>query len=192
MAPGLVLSYSASSARGVPAALETPTAPVKHSSANNSDRAAHQLSTFESVPEVDRAATEWHLLVVDDDRDVRMMLRSLLELEGFTVGEAGDGLEGLARLRASRSPLIVLLDYKMPRMNGEEMLHAVRADPALMGRDAFIFVTANLLVFSPELLQVVHDAAIPVIQKPYALSTLLEEIDRAGAWLAGKGTGPAV
>ncbi|HEX6817400.1 MAG TPA: response regulator [Ktedonobacterales bacterium] len=209
MAAGLVVS---SSALGVPSARvglapgKTSIAPAPYTLANDpandlandahgSDRAEPQPPDDESAPErgsaVERPAAKWSLLVVEDEHDVRMMLRSLLELEGFTVGEASDGLGGLALLRASRSPLIVLLDYKMPRMNGEELLRAVSADPALAGRDAFIFVTANLLAFSPELLQVVQDAAIPVIQKPYALSTVLEEIDRAGARLEEKGTGPS-
>ncbi|MFI5276169.1 MAG: response regulator [Ktedonobacterales bacterium] len=197
MAAGLVASSSALGARvgRAPGATATVTAPYTLANdSHGSDEAERQPPASESAPAsasaVDGLATKWSLLVVEDDPDVRMMLRSLLELEGFTVSEAADGLDGLAHLRASKSPLIVLLDYKMPRMNGEELLRAVRAEPALVGRDAFIFVTANLLAFSPELLQVVQDAAIPVIQKPYALSTVLEEIERAGARLEEKGTGP--
>ncbi|HZC78051.1 MAG TPA: response regulator, partial [Ktedonobacterales bacterium] len=64
------------------------------------------------------AASNRHILVVDDEFDIRAMLRALLEEEGYTVGEAVDGADGLAVIRASEHPLIVLLDYKMPRMNG--------------------------------------------------------------------------
>ncbi len=124
-------------------------------------------------------APDWHILIVDDESDIRSMLREVLEDEGYTVSEAVDGEDGLALLRASAHPLIVLLDYRMPRMNGAELLQAVLADPQLASRHAFIFVTANLLVFSPELLQLLKDAAIPVIEKPFSIAALLGEIERA-------------
>jgi CheY-like chemotaxis protein len=125
------------------------------------------------------AASDRHILVVDDDSDIRAMLRGLLEDEGYTVGEAVDGADGLAVIRASSRRLVVLLDYKMPRMNGAEMLRVVMADPQLAGRHAFIFITANLVMFSPELLQVLTTAAISVVEKPFSVSLLLREVERA-------------
>jgi len=118
------------------------------------------------------------------------MLRALLEDEGYTVGEAVDGADGLAVIRASAHPLIVLLDYKMPRMNGAEMLQAVMADPQLAGRHTFIFITANLLAFSPELLQLLAAAEIPVIEKPFSIAVLLEKIERASGRLQGSPADP--
>lgn len=122
---------------------------------------------------------EGQILIVDDEPDMRRMLRGLLEDEGYTVGEAIDGVEGLAYLRASSRRLVVLLDYKMPRMNGGEMLQAVLADPQIAGRHAFVFVTANLPAFSPGLLQLLHTTAIPLVQKPFEFLALLDEIERA-------------
>ncbi len=119
------------------------------------------------------------ILIVDDEPDMRRMLRGLLEDEGYTVGEAIDGVEGLAHLRASSRRLVVLLDYKMPRMNGGEMLQAVLADPQIAGRHTFVFVTANLPAFSPELLQLLNATAIPLVQKPFEFLALLDEIERA-------------
>lgn len=124
-------------------------------------------------------ASGWHILVVDDEPDIRTMLRLLLEDEGYQVSEAADGTLGLAHLRASSHPVIVLLDYRMPRMNGEEMLAAVMADPQLANRHAFILVTANLLAFSPALHQLLAAAAIPVVQKPFRLSQILDAIEQA-------------
>src|SRR5215831_6967202 len=99
-----------------------------------------------------------HVLVVDDEPDIRKVLRALLEEEGYLVAEAVDGAAGIALLQASLHPLVVLVDYKMPRMNGAEMLEAVMADPQLAERHAFIFVTANLPVFSPQLRQLLTAA----------------------------------
>ena len=123
--------------------------------------------------------SDQHILIVDDEAAIRDMLRGLLEEEGYTVGEAVDGADGLASIRDSSYPLIVLLDYKMPRMNGAELLQAVLANPQLASRHTFIFLTANLVMFSPELLQLVSTVAIPVIEKPFSIKLLLMEINRA-------------
>jgi CheY-like chemotaxis protein len=123
------------------------------------------------------------ILVVDDEPDIRRMLREVLEEEGYAVGLADDGEDGLAMIRASAHPLIVLVDYKMPRMNGPELLHAVLADPQLAGRHAFIFVTANRPAFSPDLLQLLETGAIPVIEKPFTIALLLTAVERASGRL---------
>ncbi len=128
-------------------------------------------------------AAERHILIVDDEADIRRLLRFLLEDEGYTVGEAVDGLDALAQLRASQRRLVVLLDYKMPHMNGEELLTAILADPQLANRHAIIFVTANLAAFSPELLQVLQTEGIPVVQKPFHLEAILEVIERVSVLL---------
>ena len=154
------------------------------------DRSVSSMPASNSVPDLSGApspdtsvgstkASDWHILVVDDEPDIRKMLRDLLQFEGYTVSDAADGMLGLDQLRASPRPLIVLLDYKMPRMNGEELLQAVMADPQLAHRHAFIFVTANLPSFSPAFHQLLADAAIAVIQKPFQIVVILDEIERA-------------
>jgi PAS domain S-box-containing protein len=68
------------------------------------------------------------VLVVEDDADARSVLRHVLEKEGWSVAEAGNGREGLAEVAASR-PALVLLDLLMPEMDGFEFLEALRGDP---------------------------------------------------------------
>jgi hypothetical protein len=65
------------------------------------------------------------LLVVDDDPQVRGMMRRQLEKEGYTVTEAVNGREGLERLAENR-PDLVLLDLMMPEMDGFEFVAEVR------------------------------------------------------------------
>ncbi len=67
------------------------------------------------------------VLIVDDQTLVRQGIRSLLELaEGIeVVGEAGDGVEALACIEAL-SPEVVLLDLRMPRLDGIGVLEALR------------------------------------------------------------------
>jgi CheY-like chemotaxis protein len=71
-----------------------------------------------------------HVLVIEDNRDAADALCDLLELEGHEVNLAYDGLQGLARARASRSD-VVLCDIGLPEMDGFEVARAIRADPAL-------------------------------------------------------------
>ena len=65
------------------------------------------------------------VLVVDDETAIRDSLRMILEYEGYRVEEARSGSEALARV-ADRTPDAVLLDIKMPEMDGLELLRAFR------------------------------------------------------------------
>jgi DNA-binding response OmpR family regulator len=65
------------------------------------------------------------LLTIEDDDDVRMMLRMVLEDEGYDVSEAPNGTEGLARFAADK-PSLVLVDLKLPDMSGFDICHAIR------------------------------------------------------------------
>jgi excisionase family DNA binding protein len=65
------------------------------------------------------------VLVVDDDERMREYVRVNLEMEGYTVREAGDGEEGLKVLEES-TPDLVLLDVMMPGVDGWEMLRRVQ------------------------------------------------------------------
>ena len=65
------------------------------------------------------------VLVVDDERSIRESLRMILEFEGYRVDEAASGPQALTRI-AERPPDAVVLDIKMPEMDGLELLKAVR------------------------------------------------------------------
>ncbi|HKF15425.1 MAG TPA: response regulator [Gaiellaceae bacterium] len=65
------------------------------------------------------------VLIVDDDPRIREFVRVNLEMDGFSVREAGSADEGLAALEAE-PPDLILLDVMMPRVDGWEMLQRVR------------------------------------------------------------------
>ena len=67
------------------------------------------------------------VLVVDDDPVIQKLLKVNFEMEGYDVITAGDGAEGLAAAR-SESPDVVILDIMMPKMNGLEVLAALKQD----------------------------------------------------------------
>jgi diguanylate cyclase (GGDEF)-like protein len=68
------------------------------------------------------------ILVVDDDPDVRIFVRAVLESDGHQVIEAQSGDEAIDRLRLRR-PSLVLLDVMMPAMDGFAAVHAIKSEP---------------------------------------------------------------
>ncbi|MDI6104792.1 response regulator [Actinoplanes sp. NEAU-A12] len=68
------------------------------------------------------------ILVVDDEPDLRFILRRVFARAGHEVAEAGDGAAALASVRES-PPDLVVTDMMMPVMSGVELIRALRADP---------------------------------------------------------------
>ena len=68
---------------------------------------------------------QYNILVVDDDREIVRSLGKLLELEGYTVKKAYNGMEALDILMTDQIHLI-LLDVMMPKMNGLSALMKIR------------------------------------------------------------------
>ena len=111
------------------------------------------------------------ILVVEDDPNVRGLLQTLLEVEGYTVDTASDGMDGLGQAAAS-SPGLVLLDLVMPDLGGVRVLERLRDDPVLSQipvivvtgqEDALPDVRASL-------------GADNVFLKPFAVAELLARI----------------
>lgn len=70
------------------------------------------------------------ILIVDDSETIRITVSTTLESAGFSVVQAVDGLDGLARLGEHEVALIIL-DVNMPRLGGLEMLERLHADENL-------------------------------------------------------------
>jgi DNA-binding response OmpR family regulator len=65
-----------------------------------------------------------NILIVEDNEDLAFGLRNNLEIEGYTVRIAGDGVKGLARIRQSR-PDLVILDLMLPNLDGVRVLRSL-------------------------------------------------------------------
>jgi CheY-like chemotaxis protein len=66
------------------------------------------------------------VLIVDDEEGIRMLERRVLEAEGYTVIEAGNGLEAIALLATGTHTDLLLADLDMPELGGDEMVSRVR------------------------------------------------------------------
>jgi type IV pilus assembly protein PilB len=90
-----------------------------------------------AVPEAVRAAVgepdgKTHVLVADDDPQMRRLIRSILERDGYDITEAADGLDALEQVENRRFDLM-LLDIDMPRLDGLGVLEELRARIKTLG-----------------------------------------------------------
>ena len=132
------------------------------------------------APERQGPSRAAHVLVVDDNATNRMVAQALCEMFDCTCEAAVDGLEAIEAARAGRFDLI-LMDIKMPRMDGVTAARAIRGLPGEAGETPIVALTANA---DP------NDAAAylaagmdGVIEKPMKPEHLLAVLQQA---LAGK------
>ena len=73
------------------------------------------------------------ILLVDDEEMVRMMIKSVLNWRGYQVVEAEDGIDAVEKFRAASPKIdLVLMDFHLPRLNGQDALRRIReTDPKL-------------------------------------------------------------
>jgi two-component system nitrogen regulation response regulator NtrX len=113
------------------------------------------------------------VLVIDDEEAIRKSLRMVLEYEGYELLEAASGPEGLEALKRE-SPDAVVLDIKMPGMDGMEVLQAARA------RDAH---TPILMISGhgdiPTAVEAIHKGAYDFLEKPLESDRILTALRNA-------------
>lgn len=69
------------------------------------------------------------ILIVDDSATMLMSVKATLEMNGFRVETAGDGLQALTKLKAGVKPDLIITDINMPNMGGLDLIKNVRALP---------------------------------------------------------------
>ena len=110
-----------------------------------------------------------HILVVDDDAQMRSMLQIVLESEAYVVDTAGDGLIALDRIMHQQAmPEVILLDLNLPRMNGLQLIEALRQQEAAC-LDSIIVLSAD----RDALQEACRLGIRRCLDKPFDLETLL-------------------
>lgn len=124
------------------------------------------------------------VLVVDDDRVTRHLLKSILETAGFTVDTAVDGEQALERARrtGADAPDVILLDVWMPGKSGIDVLATLRAERR---RPRVVVMTSD---DTPEtMLQALRGEALHFLAKPIDPDVLVEIVEKALATSATPG-----
>ncbi len=103
------------------------------------------------------------VLVVDDDDELRAVVRQVLESDGYRVMDASNGAEALELLRSlDKEPGLILIDYRMPVMGGGEFLARVSEDDQLSLLPVVV-MSASPLTRAP-------DGARELLRKPFRSS----------------------
>jgi CheY-like chemotaxis protein len=124
------------------------------------------------------ATSTGNVLIVEDDPELREMLKELLATEGFYAVVATDGLEALHLLRAVRhrapdAPCLVLLDLKMPRLGGNEFRRAQLGDPTVANVPIAVMSGAADLQQRGEAM-----GAVATLSKPLDVDVLMQVVRR--------------
>jgi CheY-like chemotaxis protein len=109
------------------------------------------------------------VLVVDDEQGLRSGAVNILQSDGYRVVEAGSGLEAIDRFLQDR-PDVVVVDYEMPGMNGEDVVRRLRdleTDAESGRRTPVILATAGMVPLAE------HCSADGFLVKPYQRTLLL-------------------
>jgi len=146
------------------------------------------LPRAEDAPEEERRLTARpaHVLIVDDNATNRMVAQALCEMFDCTCEAANDGIEAIDAVQAARFDL-VLMDIKMPRMDGVSAARAIRALPGAVGGVPIVALTANA---DPDdaagYLAAGMDGVVEKPMKPeHLLAVLQQALDGAGPeWAA--------
>ena len=114
------------------------------------------------------------VLVVDDDPVIVRLLEVNFEMEGFTVLTAGDGAEGVEVARAQR-PDVVVSDVMMPRMNGLELVAALKGDPDTAGIPVLLL---SAKAQADDVRNGLAAGADDYVTKPFEPSDLVERVTK--------------
>jgi two-component system cell cycle response regulator DivK len=77
-----------------------------------------------------RQAARGRILIVEDTRDTRALLKAVFEAEGYEVLEAADGIEAV-EVALAELPDAIIMDMSLPRIDGNTAVKIIRREPAL-------------------------------------------------------------
>jgi type II secretory ATPase GspE/PulE/Tfp pilus assembly ATPase PilB-like protein len=133
------------------------------------------------------AAQRPTVLVVEDNKDYRALVRVLLTSHAYRVMEAEDGRRAIEQVERRR-PDLVILDFNMPRMNGYELLQELRSRGELRGLPVIMFTGAP----NRQHLKSLNMEISEFLEKPVTNARLLESVRKALAALPdGEGSAAA-
>ena len=119
------------------------------------------------------------ILIADDEPDIRLVLRTRLELDGFTVLEARDGAEAV-RMAQSDTPDLIVLDVMMPEMDGVEVCNQLRASFAT--RNIPVIMLTARAAGRDDKVAGLRKGANDYITKPFDLNGLTQRVRNTLDW----------
>ena len=125
------------------------------------------------------ATTPAKVLIIEDDESIRESIRFILQDEDYETLEAPNAIEGHTMLLAAEEPLVVLLDYRLPVMDGCDLLGIVAQDARLRDRHVFVMMSASPKQTREDCGEELEDLEVPVLGKPFEIDELVEAVHEA-------------
>jgi two-component system cell cycle response regulator DivK len=113
-----------------------------------------------------------HILYIEDNEGNRMLVRRILEAEGYSITEATDGPSGL-EMAAQMKPDLILLDINLPEIDGYDLARRFRNTPGLQAVP-ILAVTANVMQGDRE--RTLEAGCDGYIQKPIDVDLLPQQV----------------
>ena len=112
------------------------------------------------------------ILLIDDDRDIRTLVKTILEVEGYNVVAASDGIQGIEELEKIDPNALraIFLDVLMPGMNGLDVLVRIKANPKTQNVPVLVITTEGMM---DKLINGYNLGASYYIPKPFTQEQLL-------------------
>lgn len=110
------------------------------------------------------------IVIVDDEAALRALIAAFLESEGYTVIAARDGLDALEVVQQVQ-PGMLLVDLMMPRMDGPELITALREQGGELAETPVVLMSAV-----PHLVQSARRLGVDYLAKPFELDDLLDKV----------------
>ena len=115
------------------------------------------------------------VLVIDDEEDYRIIIEDVLRGAGMEVRLAPDGQEGLRMLKEKPAD-VVLVDWMMPKMDGEQFCRAMRAEPAFKDVPVLMLTVKQT---ADEELEALHFGVDDFVVKPFKGPELIARVRAA-------------
>ncbi|MEK7287987.1 MAG: response regulator [Elusimicrobiota bacterium] len=113
------------------------------------------------------------ILIVDDEPDVRFVLKTALERGNFATQEAADGLEALEKVK-SQTPDAIVLDIMMPKLDGYSVHQKLKEDPRLAQIPVVIITGKG---YMKEFLELRKDLEVAAyLEKPFPVALLVNKL----------------
>lgn len=115
------------------------------------------------------------ILLVEDEDMLRGLIRELLEIKGYAVLEASQGVEAIDLLRQKGEPVdLVLTDVVMPHMSGSELVERLRKEQPTL---RVIFMSGYTGANNAAIHKSLEMPGVAFLQKPFRLNALISQVE---------------
>lgn len=115
-----------------------------------------------------------YVLIIEDDKKNMKLLRDILQVNGYKVLEAYNGLDGV-EMAIDKLPSLILLDWHMPEMGGNEVISVLRNNPKTLD---IPIIVVSALAMPESILDFRESGCDDYITKPINVPIFLEVVNR--------------